>query len=156
MQLLECINPSSFLIPQFQLSTSWSQTLMSTDTTRPPVRPPVIQPGSGNAIIINPCQASTEVNDSYIKPTKSKQRLNPVLECIRNVSKEFGDIIPDFQLGRTTCALFLRFDAEPIFHQIIFLWNEQSQVSPFTSRIHPPENSKAREQLQSKDLASNV
>ncbi|TDL21709.1 DNA repair protein rad10, partial [Rickenella mellea] len=52
--------------------------------------PPVVQPSSGNAIVVNPCQ-----------------RLNPVLECIRNVSKEFGDIIPDFQLGKTTCALFL-------------------------------------------------
>jgi DNA excision repair protein ERCC-1 len=38
----------------------------------------------------------------------TQQRLNPILECIRNVSKEFGDIVPDFQLGRTTCALFLR------------------------------------------------
>ncbi|KAL5485679.1 RAD10 [Sanghuangporus weigelae] len=58
--------------------------------SRGPTKPPVVQPGSGNAIIINPCQ-----------------RLNPLLECIRNVNKEFGDIVPDFQLGRTTCALFL-------------------------------------------------
>ncbi|KAF8444525.1 restriction endonuclease type II-like protein [Boletus edulis BED1] len=53
-------------------------------------KPPVVQPGAGNNIIINP-----------------NQRLNPVLECIRNVGKEFGDIIPDFQVGRTTCILFL-------------------------------------------------
>lgn len=39
----------------------------------------------------------------------SLQRLNPVLECIRNVGKEFGDIVPDFQVGRTTCILFLRY-----------------------------------------------
>jgi len=50
----------------------------------------VVQPGIGNNIIINP-----------------NQRLNPVLECIRNVGKEFGDITPDFQVGRTTCILFL-------------------------------------------------
>jgi hypothetical protein len=37
------------------------------------------------------------------------QRLNPLLECIRNVGKEFGDIVPDFQVGRTTCVLYLRF-----------------------------------------------
>ncbi|KAA1470754.1 DNA repair protein rad10, partial [Dentipellis sp. KUC8613] len=55
-----------------------------------PVKPPVVQPGSGNNIIINPCQ-----------------RLNPVLECIRNVGKEFGEILPDFQVGRTTGVLFL-------------------------------------------------
>ncbi|KIJ40933.1 hypothetical protein M422DRAFT_32048 [Sphaerobolus stellatus SS14] len=52
--------------------------------------PPVVQPSSGNAIIINSCQ-----------------RLNPLLEAIRNVPKEFGDIIPDFQVGRTTGVLFL-------------------------------------------------
>ncbi|KAI0289060.1 restriction endonuclease type II-like protein [Russula brevipes] len=53
-------------------------------------QPPVIQPGSGNSIIINPCQ-----------------RLNPVVECIRNVPKEFGDILPDYQVGRTTGVVFL-------------------------------------------------
>ncbi|KAH8116642.1 restriction endonuclease type II-like protein, partial [Phellopilus nigrolimitatus] len=50
-------------------------------------------------------------------------RTNPLLECIRNVNKEFGDIIPDFQLGRTTCALFLslkyhRLHPEYIHHRI--------------------------------------
>ncbi|KAF8590878.1 DNA repair protein rad10 [Ramaria rubella] len=56
----------------------------------PSITPPVIQPSSGNAIIINPCQ-----------------RLNPLLEAIRNVSKEFGDIVPDFEVGRTTGVLYL-------------------------------------------------
>jgi DNA excision repair protein ERCC-1 len=55
-------------------------------------QPPVVQPSSGNAIIVNPCQ-----------------RLNPVVECIRNVPKVFGDILPDYQVGRTTGVLFLRF-----------------------------------------------
>ncbi|EPQ57397.1 DNA repair protein rad10 [Gloeophyllum trabeum ATCC 11539] len=59
-------------------------------SSRPPVKPPVVQPGTGNNIIVNPCQ-----------------RLNPVLEHIRNVGKEFGDIVPDFQVGRTTGVLFL-------------------------------------------------
>jgi DNA excision repair protein ERCC-1 len=53
-------------------------------------KPPVVQPGTGNNIIINP-----------------NQRLNPVLECIRNVGKEFGDIVSDFQVGRTSGVLFL-------------------------------------------------
>ncbi|KAH9981804.1 restriction endonuclease type II-like protein [Russula compacta] len=53
-------------------------------------QPPVVQPASGNSIIINP-----------------SQRLNPVIECIRNVTKEFGDILPDYQVGRTTGVLFL-------------------------------------------------
>ncbi|KAI0371897.1 DNA repair protein rad10 [Pilatotrama ljubarskyi] len=53
-------------------------------------KPPVVVPGSGNNIIVNPCQ-----------------RGNPVLECIRNVGKEFGDIVADYQVGRTTGVLFL-------------------------------------------------
>ncbi|XP_006461152.1 hypothetical protein AGABI2DRAFT_204704 [Agaricus bisporus var. bisporus H97] len=52
--------------------------------------PPVVVPASGNNIIVNPCQ-----------------RGNPVLECIRNVGKEFGDIAADYQVGRTTGVLFL-------------------------------------------------
>jgi hypothetical protein len=61
-------------------------------------QPPVIQPGSGNSIIINPCQ-----------------RLNPIVECIRNVPKEFGDILPDYQVGRTTGVLFLRSLVSPCY-----------------------------------------
>lgn len=53
-------------------------------------QPPVVHPASGNSIIINPCQ-----------------RLNPIVECIRNVPKEFGDILPDYQVGKTTGVLFL-------------------------------------------------
>jgi DNA excision repair protein ERCC-1 len=74
----------------------------STTTTEPKGKqrqPPVVQPGSGNSIIINPCQ-----------------RLNPIVECIRNVPKEFGDITPDYQVGRTTGVLFLRFVFLSSFH----------------------------------------
>ncbi|KZT28939.1 DNA repair protein rad10 [Neolentinus lepideus HHB14362 ss-1] len=59
-------------------------------SSKQPVKPPVVQPGTGNNIIVNPCQ-----------------RLNPVLNHVRNVGKEFGDIVPDFQVGRTTAVLFL-------------------------------------------------
>jgi len=66
---------------------------MASSTSEPKGKqrqPPVVQPSSGNSIIINPCQ-----------------RLNPIVECIRNVPKEFGDITPDYQVGRTTGVLFL-------------------------------------------------
>ncbi|KAH9017933.1 binding domain of DNA repair protein Ercc1-domain-containing protein [Lactarius pseudohatsudake] len=36
-----------------------------------------------------------------------RQRLNPVIECIRNVPNYFGDIPPDYQVGATTGILFL-------------------------------------------------
>ncbi|KAF9049801.1 restriction endonuclease type II-like protein [Panaeolus papilionaceus] len=52
--------------------------------------PPVVLPSSANSIVISPTQ-----------------RGNPVLECIKNVSKEFGDIVADYQVGKTTGVLFL-------------------------------------------------
>ncbi|KAF8210365.1 restriction endonuclease type II-like protein [Mycena galopus ATCC 62051] len=58
---------------------------------QPAPAPPVVIPsGGGNAIIVNPLQ-----------------RGNPVLEAIRNVPKEFGDIVGDYQVGRTTGVLYL-------------------------------------------------
>ncbi|GBE80982.1 Mating-type switching protein [Sparassis crispa] len=52
--------------------------------------PPVVQPGFGQNIIISP-----------------RQRSNPILECIRHIGKEFGEIPADYQVGRTTGVLFL-------------------------------------------------
>ncbi|GJE95452.1 DNA repair protein rad1 [Phanerochaete sordida] len=66
-----------------------------------PVKPPVVQPGIGNNIIVNPCQ-----------------RGNPVLECIKGSGKEFGDILSDYQVGRTTGVLYLRLHPEYIHQRI--------------------------------------
>ncbi|KAG7440008.1 DNA repair protein rad10 [Guyanagaster necrorhizus] len=52
--------------------------------------PPIVVPSLGNSVILNPLQ-----------------RGNPVLECIRNVGKEYGDIVADYQVGKTTGVLFL-------------------------------------------------
>uniref|UniRef100_A0A672SVG3 Excision repair cross-complementation group 1 n=1 Tax=Sinocyclocheilus grahami TaxID=75366 RepID=A0A672SVG3_SINGR len=46
--------------------------------------------GSGNSIIVSP-----------------RQRGNPILKFVRNVPWEFGEVVTDYVLGRTTCALFL-------------------------------------------------
>jgi len=51
--------------------------------------PPVVIPGSGSNIIVN-----------------QRQRKNPLLECIKH-GREFGDIVADFQVGRTTGIIFL-------------------------------------------------
>nr|GAT60525.1 DNA excision repair protein ERCC-1 [Mycena chlorophos] len=57
----------------------------------PAPAPPVVIPNAGgNSIVVNPLQ-----------------RTNPVLEAIRNVNKEFGDVSCDYQVGRTTGVLFL-------------------------------------------------
>ncbi|MBN3320026.1 ERCC1 protein, partial [Atractosteus spatula] len=47
-------------------------------------------PGTGNSIVVSP-----------------RQRGNPVLKFVRNVPWEFGDVVPDYVLGQTSCALFL-------------------------------------------------
>lgn len=39
---------------------------------------------------------------------KSSQRGNPLLQFIRNVPYEYGEIVPDFVVGLTSCILFLR------------------------------------------------
>ncbi|KAG7501551.1 DNA excision repair protein ERCC-1 [Solea senegalensis] len=46
--------------------------------------------GSGSSIIVS-----------------TRQRGNPILKFVRSVPWEFGDVVPDYVLGQTTCALFL-------------------------------------------------
>ncbi|XP_021001578.1 DNA excision repair protein ERCC-1 [Parasteatoda tepidariorum] len=48
------------------------------------------KPGNYSAILVNP-----------------RQRGNPLLKHIRNVPWEFGEIEPDYVIGKTSCALFL-------------------------------------------------
>ncbi|XP_052635355.1 DNA excision repair protein ERCC-1 [Harpia harpyja] len=52
---------------------------------------PLLKPGAkSSSIVISP-----------------RQQGNPVLKFICNVPWEFGDIVPDYVLGQSTCALFL-------------------------------------------------
>lgn len=44
----------------------------------------------------------------WLLPFSLGQRGNPVLKFVRNVPWEFGEVIPDYVLGQSTCALFLR------------------------------------------------
>lgn len=48
------------------------------------------QVGSGSSIIVSP-----------------RQRGNPILKFVRSVPWEFDEVVPDYVLGQTTCALFL-------------------------------------------------
>lgn len=43
----------------------------------------------------------------YTLLVNPKQRGNPLLKSVTNVPWEFDDIVPDYQMGATTCALFL-------------------------------------------------
>lgn len=46
-------------------------------------------------------------NKTHCLLVNPKQRGNPLLKSVRNVPWEFDDIVPDYQMGQTTCALFL-------------------------------------------------
>uniref|UniRef100_A0A8D0DSV5 DNA excision repair protein ERCC-1 n=1 Tax=Salvator merianae TaxID=96440 RepID=A0A8D0DSV5_SALMN len=62
----------------------------ATENAKIPLKP-ALKPGAKtNCIIVSP-----------------RQRGNPVLKFIRNVPWEFGDVVPDYVLGQSTCALFL-------------------------------------------------
>lgn len=54
-------------------------------------KPVNIPSGSRRTIIVNACQ-----------------RGNPMLKAIKNVGWEYGDIVPDYQVGANTCVLYLR------------------------------------------------
>lgn len=44
-----------------------------------------------------------------------------MLKHIRNVPWEMGDIIPDYVLGPSTCALFLRYEAVSVLNVVSIL-----------------------------------
>uniref|UniRef100_A0A7N5P6Z6 ERCC excision repair 1, endonuclease non-catalytic subunit n=1 Tax=Ailuropoda melanoleuca TaxID=9646 RepID=A0A7N5P6Z6_AILME len=54
-----------------------------------------------------PNQASKPGAKSSSIIVSPRQRGNPVLKFVRNVPWEFGDVLPDYVLGQSTCALFL-------------------------------------------------
>ncbi|KAF4621413.1 hypothetical protein D9613_000738 [Agrocybe pediades] len=83
--------------------------MTSTTNTNAPL---VVIPASTNNIIISPLQ-----------------RGNPVLEYIRNVGKEFGDIVADYQVGRTTGVLYLSLKYHRLHPEYIFKRIEKLGIS---------------------------
>ncbi|XP_048450332.1 DNA excision repair protein ERCC-1, partial [Rhincodon typus] len=69
---------------------------------------PVVRegPGTSEGPLGEPSssKAAPKQNSIVVSP---RQRGNPILKFIRNVSWEFGDVVPDYILGQTTCALYL-------------------------------------------------
>lgn len=49
----------------------------------------------------------TSSASTYNLLVNPKQRGNPLLKAIHNVTWEFSDIVPDYQMGQASCALFL-------------------------------------------------
>lgn len=52
------------------------------------------------------CGGGAQVNPNAIIVSR-RQEGNPLLRHIRNVRWQHGDILPDYQMGPGTCALFL-------------------------------------------------
>lgn len=52
--------------------------------------------------------AAVTTATTYCITANPVQKQNPVVRFIRNIPVTFDDIIPDFVLGKTTCAIFLR------------------------------------------------
>ncbi|XP_074873935.1 DNA excision repair protein ERCC-1 isoform X2 [Carettochelys insculpta] len=69
--------------------------------SEPSVLPPAAHGDSDSSPMLKPGPKS---NCIIVSP---RQRGNPILKFVRNVSWEFGEIVPDYLLGQSTCALFL-------------------------------------------------
>ncbi|KAJ3125059.1 ssDNA endonuclease and repair protein rad10 [Nowakowskiella sp. JEL0407] len=76
-------------------STNVNQTTSATNLTARQL--------SSNKILINPCQKG-----------------NKLLEHIRNVRCEFSDIVPDFEVGFTSCILYLSLKYHRLHPEYIF------------------------------------
>lgn len=71
-------------------SEFYEETPPEPNTTGEPKQKPLIKPASKNSVVVNP-----------------KQRGNPILKFVRNVPWEYGEIVPDYEMGANNCALFL-------------------------------------------------
>ncbi|KAM6307790.1 LOW QUALITY PROTEIN: DNA excision repair protein ERCC-1 [Podargus strigoides] len=69
--------------------------------------PPVPEPGGGHPGAVPPLPVLKPGAKSSGIIVSPRQRGNPVLKFVRDVPWEFGDIVPDYVLGQSTCALFL-------------------------------------------------
>ncbi|KAM5237101.1 DNA excision repair protein ERCC-1 isoform 2-T2 [Ctenodactylus gundi] len=85
------------------------QTYAEYAISRPPAGPTAMSPAGSE-----PSLAAETPNQTLKPGAKSnsiivspRQRGNPVLKFVRNVPWEFGEVIPDYVLGQSTCALFL-------------------------------------------------
>ncbi|KAF9958736.1 ssDNA endonuclease and repair protein rad10 [Mortierella alpina] len=78
---------------------------------------------AAGALVIPPPFIPKSKSTIVVKPS---QRGNPLLQSIRNVPYEYGEIVPDFQVGLTSCIVFLsiryhRLHPEYIFSRIAAL-----------------------------------
>ena len=110
------VPPEGAAPPAESPSTSAGSTSASAAAAGP-VKPVVVHVGKGkNSIIVNarqvslPCRlerADQPVNEADVELTLDEQRGNPIMNHIKNVAWEYGDIVPDYAVGQHTCVLYL-------------------------------------------------
>ncbi|KAF9911577.1 ssDNA endonuclease and repair protein rad10 [Linnemannia zychae] len=126
----EIDKPSSSKLPtatqstQATLVATQPYTQVSSSPTQASTATAIITPAAGKSLITPPFQPKSK---STIV-VRSSQRGNPLLQFIRNVPYEYGDVIPDFVVGLTSCVLFLsiryhRLHPEYVFSRIASLGN---------------------------------
>ncbi|XP_076457252.1 uncharacterized protein LOC143291288 [Babylonia areolata] len=71
-------------------SINASNTTEQQDSVRADVLPTLAKLGKTNSLIVS-----------------SRQRGNPILKFVRNVPWEYGNIVPDYVMGQSNCALYL-------------------------------------------------
>ncbi|KAF9143519.1 ssDNA endonuclease and repair protein rad10 [Mortierella sp. GBA39] len=105
---------STLVSTSTQASTQNSTSTLTSETAgvKKLVAPPIFQPRSKATLVVS-----------------SSQRGNPLLQFIRNVPYEYGEVVPDFVVGSTSCVLFLsiryhRLHPEYIFNRIASLANQ--------------------------------
>ena len=70
----------------------------------------------------------------HVLYVSTKQRGNGILDCIRNVPVQYHTMVPDYILGRTSCALFLSLRYHNLYPEYIFRRIAALQ-SDFTLRV---------------------
>ncbi|KAH6640559.1 restriction endonuclease type II-like protein [Chaetomium tenue] len=113
--------------------------------------PKVVQPtpqalparGSGSSILVSP-----------------RQKGNPVLACLKSVAWEYSDILADYGLGQTTCALFLslkyhRLHPEYIYTRVRNLQGKY-KLRIVLTMVDIPNHEDALRELSKTSLVNNV
>lgn len=65
------------------------------------------EPGTSTSNNATDSAAVKTASNPHSLLVNPKQKGNPLLRSIKNVPWEYDDIVPDYQMGRTVCALFL-------------------------------------------------
>ncbi|SPO02673.1 related to switching protein SWI10 [Cephalotrichum gorgonifer] len=86
---------------------------------KPP--PPRAVASSSEGKVVQPTpQALPQRSSGSSILVSQRQKGNPILQCIKSVPWEYSDIVADYVLGTTTCALFLSLKYHRLYPEYIY------------------------------------